>query len=154
MVRGMYKQMTMTQDYWDLMIGATVPIAPWSFYKYSSGSAAAAAAERAARSVRKNMENMIAADVNDALLKVQSAKERLILAKETTIPQSQRTFQSVLSGYETGKQEFIMLIDAERMLVMAKLDYHRAVMSLLTSLAQLERATGVNIDEIAQGGRQ
>jgi outer membrane protein, heavy metal efflux system len=156
MVRGMYRQMMMTQDSWDLMIGATVPIAPWSFYKYSSGSTAAAADERSAWSEKKNMENMIAAEVNDALSKLQSARERLMLTRKTTIPQAEQAFQSALAGYQTGKQEFTMLIDVERMLVMAKLDYHMAVMTLLTSLAQLERAVGMDIAEIeriAQGGR-
>ena len=34
------------------------------------------------------------------------------------------------------------------MLVMAKLDYHMAVMTLLDSQSRLERAIGLSIDEI------
>ena len=31
MIRGMYKQMVgMERDYWSLMVGITVPVAPWS----------------------------------------------------------------------------------------------------------------------------
>jgi outer membrane protein TolC len=62
-----------------------------------------------------------------------------------------------MASYKTGKEEFLMLIDIQRMLAMAKLDYHMAVMSLLDSQSQLERAVGMNIEEIGQapkGGRQ
>jgi outer membrane protein, heavy metal efflux system len=157
MVRGMYKQMMERPDDWSLMIGATVPVAPWSLTKYSSGTARADAAISAAQCERDNMRNIIASEVNDALLKIESGKERLKLAQETSIPQARKTLESATAAYMNGKQEFIMLIDIQRMLVMAKLDYHRAVMALLDSQSQLERAVGLNIDEIEKaikgGGR-
>jgi cobalt-zinc-cadmium efflux system outer membrane protein len=157
MVRGMYKQMTTTNDYWSLMIGATVPIAPWSFGKNSSASTRADANIKTAQGERDNMKNMIAAEVNDALLKVESSMERLKLSKESAIPQAQQTLVSAMAAYKTGKEEFLMLIDIQRMIAMAKLDYHMAVMNLLDSQSQLERAVGLSIDEIGQslkGGRQ
>jgi outer membrane protein, heavy metal efflux system len=156
MVRGMYKQMTMTSDYWSLMIGATVPIAPWSFGKNSSGTTRADANIKTAQGELDNMKNMVAAEVNDALLKVESSKERLRLSRETAIPQAQQTLISAMSAYKTGKEEFLMLIDIERMLVMAKQEYHMAVMGLLDSQSQLERAVGLSSEDIGQslkGGR-
>jgi hypothetical protein len=42
----------------------------------------------------------------------------------------------------------LALIDIQRMLVMAKLDYHMAVMTLLDSQSRLERAVGLSLDEI------
>lgn len=148
MARGMYKQLTQSSDDWSLMIGVTVPVAPWSLGKYSSASARSEANISTAQSERDNMKNMIASEVNDALLKVESGKQRLKLSKETAIPQARQTLESALSAYSTGKQEFLMLIDIERMLVMAKLDYHMAVMTLLDSQSRLERAVGLNMDEI------
>jgi outer membrane protein TolC len=148
MIRGMYKQMMQSNDDWSLMIGATVPIAPWSHGKISSGTARADANIRMAQSERENMINMISSEVNDALLKVESAKARLMLSRESVIPQAEQTLESALSAYRTGKQEFLMLIDIQRMLVMAKLDYHMAVMTLLDSQSRLERAIGLSIDEI------
>jgi outer membrane protein TolC len=103
------------------------------------------------------MKNMIASEVNDALLKVESSKERLRLSKETAIPQAQQTLISAMAAYKTGKEEFLMLIDIQRMLAMSKLDYHMAVMNLLDSQSQLERAVGLNIEEMGksiEGGRQ
>jgi cobalt-zinc-cadmium efflux system outer membrane protein len=156
MVRGMYKQMTMTNDYWSLMLGATVPIAPWSFGKNSSAAARTGANIKSAQGELDNMKNMIAAEVNDALLKLESSKERLKLSKESSIPQAQQTLISAMAAYKTGKEEFLMLIDIQRMIAMAKLEYHMAVMNLLDSQSQLERAVGLSVEEIGRslkGGR-
>jgi outer membrane protein, heavy metal efflux system len=157
MVRGMYKQMTSAPDDWSLMVGATVPIAPWSLGKNSAGTARGDANVKAAQGDLDNMKNMIASEVNDALLKVKSSMERLKLSKESSIPQAQQTLISAMASYKTGKEEFLMLIDIQRMLAMAKQEYHMAVMNLLDSQSQLERAVGMNIEEIGQapkGGRQ
>jgi len=153
MVRGMYKQMMQGGDDWSLMLGATVPIAPWSHGKISSGIDRTGANIRMAQGERENMINVIASEVNDALLKVESAKERLMLSRESVIPQAEQTLESALAAYRTGKQEFLMLIDIQRMLVMAKLDYQMAVMTLLDSQSRLERAVGLDIDEIERGNK-
>jgi outer membrane protein TolC len=139
------------------MVGASVPIAPWSLGKNSAGTARGDANIKTAQGELDNMKNMIAAEVNDALLKVESSKQRLRLSKETAIPQAQQTLISAMAGYKTGKEEFLMLIDIQRMLAMAKQEYHMAVMSFLDSQSQLERAVGLSIEEIGQslkGGRQ
>ena len=148
MVRGMYKQMMQGKDDWSLMLGATVPLAPWSQGKISSGISSAEENISTAQNERENMLNMIASEVNDAVLKVQSSKERIKLSRESVIPQAEQTLQSAFASYRTGKQEFLMLIDIQKMLVMAKLDYHMAVMTLLDSQSRLERAVGLSLDEI------
>jgi len=42
------------------------------------------------------------------------------------------------------------LIDAYRMVLMSKLDYHMSVMSYMTNQAALEQAVGMNIAEITE----
>jgi outer membrane protein, heavy metal efflux system len=148
MVRGMYKQMTQTNDDWSLMVGATIPIAPWSAKKYSSAIARTDADIVSAQNERDNMKNMIASEVNDALLKVESARDRLKLYKETVVPQAEQTLESALPAYRTGKQDFLSILDIQRMLVTAKLDYHMAVMSLLDCQSRLERAVGLSIEDL------
>ena len=157
MVRGTYKQMTTLPDDWSLMIGATVPIAPWSLGKNAAGNSRGDANVKTSQAELDNMKNMVASEVNDALLKVKSSMERLTLSKESAIPQAQQTLVSAMASYRTGKEEFLMLIDIQRMLAMAKLDYHMAVMNLLDSQSQLERAVGMNLEDIGQsikGGGQ
>jgi len=154
MVRGTYKQPMHTRDAWSLMVGATIPVVPWSLRKTSAETVRSNANAQTAQGERDNMKNMIASEVNDALLKVQSSEQRLRLSRETLIPQAQETLESTLAAYQTGKREFLMLLDTQRMLVMAKLDYHMAAMSLLDAQSQLERAVGLSIDEIDKSTRK
>jgi len=67
---------------------------------------------RMAQGERENMINVIASEVNDALLKVESAKERLMLSV-SPYSQAEQTLESALAAYRTGKQEFLMLIDIQ-----------------------------------------
>ena len=148
MVRGMYKQMMQGNDDWSLMLGATIPIAPWSRSKISSGIDRTNANIMTAQSERENMIIMITSEVNDALLKLESSKSRLKLSRESVIPQAEQSLQSALAAYRTGKQEFFTLIDIQRIIAAAKLDYHIAVMTLLDSQSRLERAVGLSLYEI------
>jgi outer membrane protein, heavy metal efflux system len=156
MVRGMYKQMIDSPDDWSLMLGLTLPVAPWSYGRYASLARQAEASENEAGEQYTARKNMVLAQVQDALVKVQSGRERVGLYRNTIIPQAVQTLQSVMAGYQTGRQDFLSLIDAERMLLGAKRDYHMAVASLLDGRAQLERAVGLSMSEIEhtiQGGR-
>lgn len=156
MVRGMYKQMVDSPDDWSLMLGLTLPVAPWSYGKYASAARHAEAGENEAREQYAARKNMVLAQVQDALVNVRSGRERVGLYRNTIIPQAVQTLQAVLAGYQTGRQDFLSLIDAERMLLGAKKDYHIAVTNLLDGRAQLERAVGLTMSEIEhaiQGGR-
>jgi outer membrane protein TolC len=77
----------------------------------------------------------------------------VLLYKNTVIPQADQTLQATLAAYQTGKTEFLMLIDAYRMVLMSKLDYHMSVMSYMTNQAALEQAVGMNIAEITERAR-
>ena len=94
-------------------------------------------------------KNMTLFEVQDALVKVQTNQNLVLLYKNTVIPQAEQTLQSTVAAYQTGKTEFLMLIDAYRMLLMAKLDYYMSVMSHMASQAQLEQAVGMDISEIS-----
>jgi cobalt-zinc-cadmium efflux system outer membrane protein len=150
MVRGTYKQMTDLPDDWSLMLGLTVPIAPWSYGRYASASRQAEAGEGEAREQYNAKKNMVFAQVQDALAKVNSGQERVALYKTTIIPQAGQTLQSSVAAYQTGRQDFISLIDAERTLLAAKQDYHRAVYDLLEGIARLERAVGMSLPDMEQ----
>jgi outer membrane protein TolC len=148
MVRGMYRSMMDNRDDWALMVGITLPIAPWSSHKFSS------AVEKTNENVFQSefeynyMKNMVSSQVLDALTKINSSYERLTLNKLTVIPKAQQTLESAIVSYQTGKQDFMLLIDIERMLIMAKQEYQMAVMNFFYSQAQLERAVGLSIEEM------
>ncbi len=70
--------------------------------------------------------------------------------------QAEQTLQTTLAAYQTNQTEFLMLLDAYRMLLMARLDYHMAVMKLMTARADLELAVGTDLDNLSlnkEGGQ-
>ena len=154
MARVTYKNMSYTKnDFWAAMVGINIPLAFWSSGKYT------AKVEENELNVRKSeddlasMRNMVSFEVQDALVKVQSNYNLVLLYKDTTIPQAEQTLQATLSAYQTGKTEFLMVIDAFRMQLMTKLDFHMAVMSYMASQAQLEQAVGLDIAQISERAR-
>ena len=154
MARVTYKNMSDTKnDFWAAMVGVNIPLAFWSSGRYT------AKVEENELNVRKsqddlaNMQNMVSFEVQDALVKVQSNYNLVLLYKDTTIPEAEQTLQATLSAYQTGKTEFLMVIDAFRMQLMTKLDFHMAVMSYMASQAQLEQAVGLDIAQISERAR-
>jgi len=151
MVRVMYKDMAMTKnDFWSTMLGISIPIAPWTSSKVVSKVDENELNVKKAEEEYSNMKNMTLFEVQDALVKVQTNKNIVLLYKNTTIPQAEQTLQSTIAAYQTGKTEFLMLIDAYRMLLMTRLDYYMAVMNYMASQAQLEQAVGLEIAEITR----
>lgn len=155
MARVMYKDMAMTKDdFWAAMVGISIPIAPWASGKVTSKVDENELNVKNAEEQYNSMKNMALFEVQDALVKVQTNQNIVVLYRHTTIPQAEQTLQSTVAAYQTGKTEFLMLIDAYRMLLMARLDYYMAVMNFMASQAQLEQAVGLDIAEISQRVRQ
>ena len=151
MARVMYKDMAMTKnDFWSAMVGVSIPLAPWSSGRYTSKVQENELNVRKAEEEYANMRNMTLFEVQDALVRVQTSQNLVLLYKNTVIPQAEQTLQATLAAYQTGKTEFLMLIDAYRMVLMSKLDYHMSVMNYMTNQAALEQAVGVNIAEIIE----
>jgi outer membrane protein TolC len=151
MARVMYKDMVMTKnDFWSAMVGVSIPLAPWSSGRYTSKVQENELNVRKAEEEYANMRNMTLFEVQDALVRVQTSQNLVLLYKNTVIPQADQTLQATLAAYQTGKTEFLMLIDAYRMVLMSKLDYHMSVMNYMTNQAALEQAVGVNIAEIIE----
>lgn len=151
MARVMYKNMIGTKDdFWSAMVGVSIPIAPWASGQVTSKVDENELNVKKAEEDYNNMKNMTLFEVQDALVKVQSNQNVVQLYKNTTIPQAEQTLQSTIAAYQTGKTEFLMLIDAYRMLLMVRLDYYMAVMNFMTSQAQLEQAVGLDISQISQ----
>jgi cobalt-zinc-cadmium efflux system outer membrane protein len=151
MARIMYKDMAYTgNDFWSLMIGISIPLAPWSSGTYTAKVEENELNVRKAEDEYAAMKNTVLFEVQDALVKVQTNANLVSLYKTTVIPQAEQTLRSTITAYQTGKTEFLMLIDAYRTLLDARLDYYAAIMNYMSSQAALERAVGLDLNEIAQ----
>lgn len=142
---------TQNSDRWSIMLGFTIPEAPWSMGKIKGEKKAFKAAIAATQEEFAEMLNMLKSEVFDAYTEVQSNYKQIQLTTSTLLPQAQQAFESALASYKTGGQEFTMLLDAQRMMLMARDDYHMSVMNYLVSWAKLERVAGRDLLLFTQG---
>ncbi|MDB5047454.1 MAG: hypothetical protein JWO30_525 [Fibrobacteres bacterium] len=136
------------QDYWSVAVSMNVPVALWSLPKYKAGVVQSKANLGQAEEEYADMRNMVLARAQQALLKAQSSKELAHLSKAVLVPQARQALESTLSAYQGGKSEFMTLLDAYRMSLMAKENTEMALMQLLSSQAELEEAIGFSLEEI------
>jgi len=147
MARGTYKNMLQGPDDWAVMFGMTVPIS-WSFPKFSARYEQKRLAARQAQLETDNMRIMAFAEIRVLQGRLSGLRSRMGIQHSSVIPAARRTYESSLARYRTGKTEFPMVIDAQRMYLMNVMEYHMTEMSFLQARAELEQATGADFDPI------
>jgi len=149
MVQGMYKDMQETdRDFWSLMLGVTLPIAPWSSQKYAGKLKESRYYLSKSESEYAAAENLVRADLRASLARIQANRKLSDLYQDSLIPQAEQTLRSTISAYQTGKTEFLVALDAYRMVLTARVDYEMAIMNYMSGQAELEKAVGLEIEEI------
>ena len=131
---------TMTgRDALALSVGVTVPL--WRDKQ--------AAQIQEAQIERRRAETELAAfrlEVRTRLADLQQRIERqrrqLSLLDETLLPKAETALETSLSGYRTGQNDFLDLLDAERTLFQLRLQRASVFARLLTTRAEWERAAG------------
>jgi outer membrane protein TolC len=103
----------------------------------------------AARARLRAAENGIRLAVQEAYVRARAAEQRAALLRTSVIPQSEQTLEVSRAAYQTDRVDFLALIDNQRTLVDARLEYYRALSDLEQALADLERAVGMEIAEAA-----
>jgi len=128
-------------------IAMSLPFSFWTKPKYDAGVREAAANQDSAKAAFQALKNQILFEVKDLLAKIEAAEKLIALYKTTVLPQAQQTLESARIGYQTGKAEFLTLLDAERAIKDFQLDYYRALTGFEQRMAELERAVGVDLIE-------
>jgi len=141
-VQGGYMLTPRMTDAWLGSIAITWPKAPWSRGKIDARVAEQTAAVEAAKARARAMENRVRLAVQEAYVRAKAAQERAALLRTTILPQVHQTLEVSRVAYQTDRVDFQALIDTERMLLDARLDYFRALSDFNQSLADLERAVG------------
>ena len=128
---------------WSLIAGISIPFAPWTLGK------AGGRVEEATETVNRNLaafrasRAMVLAGVRDLYYRAQGEKRQMEMYRGTILPQARQSFQASLIGYQTGKTDFLMLLDSHRTLVDLTLESLMARMQFEQSVAELERTVGV-----------
>ncbi|MBI3999658.1 MAG: TolC family protein [Candidatus Omnitrophica bacterium] len=85
-------------------------------------------------------------EVKDAYYRYDSAMKIAELYDTAVIPQAKLALTSDQAGYESGKTDFLNLLDSERVYLNAKLTHIRLLMTALASHSDLVRATGIDLE--------
>ncbi len=139
MVRGMYKQMIHSSDDWSLMLGLTIPVAPWSIGKFKAQENRLQAQLRESQQQIDNMQSMFRARFYDAQSRVERFTAQADFYLSTLIPQATQTTTAAISAYQNGMGDLLMVLDSQKMLIMTKKDYQMTIMNLLNAYADIDR---------------
>lgn len=90
--------------------------------------------------------NMIAFQVKDALVKVETQHRQAVLFRDVIIPQARQTVDASQTGYQANKVSFLTLIDNWRKLLNFELMNHRSLSQFEQELAELQRVVGKDIE--------
>ena len=127
------------------MFGVNIPIAPWSSGKYDLSirrneiNIKSTSEEYLAK--KNEIKSEIAVIVND----MTALKEAMNFYYGVQIPQTENTLKSTQYSYETNMTDFLDLLDSYKMYQEARLIFFESVSMYLKMIAELEKATGVNL---------
>jgi cobalt-zinc-cadmium efflux system outer membrane protein len=146
MIGGLYKEKTGMPDTWELMLGISIPIAPWASGKIGGKIEENEYKLQRSEALVSDMETMVRFEVIDTWTKAKAHWEQAERYRTAIIPNAQQTLESLLSAYQTGKTDFLSLIDSFRMLQMYKMEYYMEVADYLMHRYDLERAIGADFE--------
>ncbi len=120
-------------------MGFNIPI------RYGRRSAAVCEAENrlAARSAEyQERLDQVRYEVQSGLDRATQSARVVHLYEEKILPATQRSLDSALANYTSGKLDFLRLLDAERQLYSQREMYYQSIAAYHRRLAELERAVG------------
>ena len=128
----------------DDMLMFTVSIdLPIRASRIAAGAREAEKMKVAAEAAREAATQKSRFEVQDAWFKWQTARRTLDLYRKELIPQAEARFKASEAGYQTGKVDFMDLLESQRFLLNARVMAVMAEGALGMQFARLERAAGV-----------
>ena len=134
---------------WTASVGMTWPNAPWSRGRLDAQKAEATATVEAAKAQATVVERQIRLAVHDAYVRVLAAGQRASLLRTTVMPQTEQAMEVSRIAYQSDRVEFLSVIDNQRALLDAQLNYYRALSDRELALADLARAVGADLSGAA-----
>jgi outer membrane protein, heavy metal efflux system len=100
--------------------------------------------ERARRELDAESQRVLS-EVQQQYVRAKASEERLKIYSDGLVPQSEATFQSALSAYESNRQDFESLLSSFLDVLNLDLEYRNELVDHESALAELERLTGVDL---------
>jgi len=133
------------RDYWT--IGATAKI-PLYYSRKQSRAVEEAAAEEAASRERYSADlSLLFFKLKDAYLRATTSERLTRLYGEVITPQETLTLEATTASYETGKVDFLSVVDSSIKLLNDEITYYEHLTKYLKALAELEPLIGVELTQ-------
>jgi outer membrane protein TolC len=129
------------QDFYAVNLIFTLPI--FNGFTTSARVAQSKAMIRELELSQKGLVDMVRFEIREAILKLNEAKESL-LSQEKNVEQAQESLRIAELNYAEGMITVLDVSQAQAALSQAKTNYSQALFDYVISLAQLEKAEGVN----------
>ena len=130
-----------TRDYYMATVGIRLP---------NRGRQKAELAEAQENQLRSRQEldaesQRVLSEVQQQYVRAKTSEERLKIYSDGLVPQSEATFQSALSAYQSNRQDFESLLSGFLDVLNLDLEYRNELVEHESALAELERLTGVEL---------
>jgi outer membrane protein TolC len=100
--------------------------------------------ERARQELDAESQRVLS-EVQQQYIRAKTSEERLNISSDGLVPQSEATFRSALSAYQSNKQDFESLLSGFLDVLNLDLEYRSELVEHESALAELERLTGVDV---------
>ena len=124
---------------WDLMVELNIPLQQSSRRSQEREAEAMLSASNARKQA---LLDQTQSDLSENLSAFESSRRTESLIATSLLPQAELTYQSALAGYETGKVDFAMLIEAQKQILKARQQQLQAQTDMQLRLADIEKLLG------------
>ncbi len=131
------------EDFFGAAVGIKLPL--WFFSQEIPASREAAARAEQARSETRGWELQLTARIQDSLQKLARLEKSEALFREKIVPQTRAAVDSSLTAFQTGRTDFLNVINNETSLIRFEIAYEEILKDYETEVARLEELTGREI---------
>jgi len=100
--------------------------------------------ERARRELDSESQRVLS-EVQQQFVRAKTSEEQLKIYSDGLVPQSEATFRSALSAYQSNRQDFESLLSSFLDVLNLDLEYRNELVEHESALAELERLSGVDV---------
>ncbi len=146
MVGAGYRNSMLMGRTWELMVGISIPVAPWSISGISGRTQEARAGEEVADALAVERELMTRRDVAESYQTARLHFDRLQKYRTAIVPSSEQAMRALQASYITDETDFLSLIDSYRAFEALQTEMVQERIAYLNALVRLERAVGSHLD--------